>query len=168
MNEKEVEAKIREIAYAYQLIADLKQELYGACPKEKRIELHDNLRKIQYDSDTEACTKNIQKIIGADAKKNEYAEPESFCYNKRFKAKSLTATNNGLEIRTFIENARNFIEAIIDLRREKDEIYRSVVKVTRKTGSQDLEVFLYGNFTEISCSENYKHFVKKAFEKEKN
>ena len=85
--------------------------------------------------------------------------------NKRFKAKSLTATNNGLEIRTFIENARNFIEAIIDLRRKKDEIYRSVVKVTRKTGSQDLEVFLYGDFEEIGTGENYRHFVKRFFEK---
>lgn len=167
MNEKEVETKIREIAHAYQLIADLKQELYGACPKEKRIELHDNLRKIQYDSDTEACAKNIQKIIGADAKENGYAEP-TLCYNKRFKSMSLTAKHDKLEMRTFMENARNFVEAIIDLRKEKDEIYRSVVKVTRKTSSQDLEVFLYGNFTEISCSENYRHFVKKAFEKEKN
>lgn len=168
MNKKEVETKIREITYAYQLIADLKKKLYNACPKEKRTELYDELRKVQYDSDTEACAKNIQKIIGTDTKENEYAEPASFCYNKRFKAKSLTAKNNRLEMRTFMENARNFIEAIIDLRREKDEIYRSVVKVTRKAGSQDLEVFLYGNFTEISCSENYKHFVKKAFEKEKN
>lgn len=86
MNEKEVEAKIREIAYAYQLIADLKQELYSACPKEKRIELHDKLGKTQYDSDMKACAKEIQRIIGTDAKKNEYAEP-LLCYDKRFKEK---------------------------------------------------------------------------------
>lgn len=167
MNEKEVEAKIREIAYAYQLIADLKQELYGACPKEKRNELYDKLKSIQNDSDAEAYAKKIQEIIGADMKENGYAEP-LLCYDKRFKEKSLKAENNGLEMRTFMQSDPGFIEAIIDLRGEKEKTYSSAVKATRKAGSQEIEVFLYGNFTEISCSENYKHFVKKAFEKEKN
>lgn len=160
MNEKEVEAKIREIAYAYQLIADLKQELYGACPKEKRIELHNKLRKTQYDSDMKAYAKEIQRIIGTDAKKNEYAEP-LLCYDKRFKEKNLKAENNGLEMRTFMQNDPNFIEAIIDLRGEKENIYSSTVKITRKAGSQELEVFLYGDFEETRAGENRRHFVKK-------
>lgn len=160
MNVKEIEAKVKELAHANQLIADLKQELYGACPKEKRNELYDKLKSIQNDSDAEAYAKKIQEIIGADMKENGYAEP-LLCYDKRFKEKSLKAENNGLEMRTFMQNDPNFIEAIIDLRGEKENIYSSTVKVTRKSGTQEVEIFLYGNFEKSGSCENRRHFVKK-------
>ena len=164
MNEKEIEVRIKEIAYAYQLIADLKQELYNVCPKGKRIELYDKLKSIQNDSDAEACTKKIQEIIGTDAEESRYTDPV-LSYDKRFKAMSLTAKHAGLEMRTFMQSDPGFIEAIVDLRGEKEKTYDSAVKVTRKVGSQKLEVFLYGDFEETRAGENYRHFVKRFFEK---
>ena len=164
MNVKEIEAKVKELAHANQLIADLKQKLYGACPKEKRNELYNELKSIQNDSDAEACAKKIQEIIGTDTKENGYAEP-ALCYNKRFKSMSLTAKHDKLEMRTFMQSDPNFVEAIVDLRGEKEKTYSSAVKATRKAGSQELEVFLYGDFEEIGTGENYRHFVKRFFEK---
>lgn len=60
-----------------------------------------------------------------------------------------------------MQNDPNFIEAIIDLRGEKENIYSSTVKVTRKSGAREVEIFLYGNFEKSASCENRRHFVKK-------
>lgn len=167
MDKKEIKEKVKKIINTYQLILDLKMELYSVCPKEKKDELHEELRTFWWGSDIDIHTRKVCNIIGTSAKKSAYKKP-ALSYDERSKAMSLTAKSGSLEMRAFMQSDPNFVETIVDMRKEGEKKYDGAVKVNKKTKSSELEVFLYGDFVEDGSGKNYRRFVKRVFEKKKD